>query len=384
MVDRRRYRRLLVPPETSFFLFGARGIGKTTWARERFRDAYWIDLLDEARYIELLADPSLFAAELRTVPEGTWVVVDEVQRIPSVLNEVHRAIEHGLRFVLLGSSARKLKTAGTNLLAGRALRTELFPLVPEELGDDFDLGRVLDTGSIPLIWTASDRRASLEAYVQLYLREEIRGEALVRNLPGFVRFLPIAALFHGQSVNVSAIARDAGAARMTVSGYLDILEDTLLASRLPAYEAKARVRERKHPKLYWTDPGLVRAVKRQLGPVTAEERGTLLEGWIFTLLRAYAAYRNLCDEVYYWAPARSDIEVDFLLRRHQELLAIEVKAGSRPSPTFLRGLRAASDLGASRRLLVYTGERTLATEDGIDMWPVRRFLEALESDELWP
>ena len=292
--------RIARPPRGSFFLFGVRGVGKSTWARERLQTAHRFDLLDEGLFQSLLADPSLFAGELRRLRRGSWVVVDEVQRLPNLLNEVHRSIEErGLRFALLGSSARKLKTAGTNLLAGRALWKTMYPLVPEELGPAFDLDDTLRFGTIPLVWTADDRAKTLEAYVQLFLREEIRAEALVRNLPGFVRFLPIAALFHGQVINVSSIARDAGTARTTVSDYLEILEDTLLARRLPAFAARLRVRERKHPKLYWVDPGLVRAVKKQLGPLAVEERGPLLEGWVHTLLRAYAEERELFDEIFY-------------------------------------------------------------------------------------
>jgi len=183
-------------------------------------DAHVFDLLDEGLYQSMLADPSTFGAALAALPAATVVVVDEVQRIPALLNEVHRAIERRRqRFVLLGSSARRLKTAGTNLLAGRAVVRTLFPLGPAELGRDFDLQTVLRYGSIPLVWQSADRRATLDSYVQLYLREEIRGEALVRNLPAFLRFLPVAALFHGQVVNVSGIARDAATSRTTVDGY---------------------------------------------------------------------------------------------------------------------------------------------------------------------
>ncbi len=160
----------------------------------------------------------------------------------------------------------------------------------------------------------------LVAYADLYLREEIRAEALVRNLPGFARFLPVAALFNGQVVNVAGIARDAGVARTTVEGYLDILVDTLLAHRLPAYQTRTRVRERRQPKLYWIDPGVVRAVKRQLGEVTAEERGPLFESWVCTMLRAHAETAELFDELSYWASHQSGAEVDFVLRRGTELL----------------------------------------------------------------
>ena len=225
-------------------------------------------------------------------------MVDEVQRLPNLLNEVHRFIEERqLKFALLGSSARKLKAAGVNLLAGRALRKTMFPLTPSELGDDFNLEAALRWGTIPLVWVSDERGEVLQSYVQLYLKEEIRAEALVRNLPGFARFLPIAALCHGEVVNISGLARDCGVARTTVQGYLDILEDTLLAFRLPGFEARLRVRERRHPKLYWVDPGLVRTVKKLRGPIAPEERGALFEGWVLHLLRAYGEESDLYDDL---------------------------------------------------------------------------------------
>lgn len=379
--------RLYRLPARSFFLFGLRGVGKSTWIREQLPEAHRFDLLDEGLYQRLLADPALFAGELRARPPESWVVVDEVQRLPPLLNEVHRFIEERrLRFALLGSSARKLRSAGVNLLAGRALWREMFPLTPEELGEEFDLERTLEIGALPLVLDSETPEETLAAYVQLYLREEIKGEALVRNLPGFARFLPIAALFHGQVVNVAGIARDAGVARTTVQGYLEILEDTLLVKRLPAYEARLRVRERKRPKLYWMDPGVVRAVKRSRGPASPEETGRLLEGWLHALLRTYMAERDLADELAYWAPAGAGrVEVDFLLRRGQELCALEVKSSERVHPRHLSGLRAIASLpGLRRRILVYRGDRSLRTEDDIDVWPVPRLLEALESGTLWP
>jgi len=380
------YERLLPPPQSSFFLFGARGTGKTTWSRACFPDAHRVDLLDEARYQELLVSPGILAAELRAFDRGSWVVIDEVQRLPNLLNEVHRAIEdRGLRFGLLGSSARKLRAAGVNLLAGRALRRALFGLLPAELGGDFDIEEVLRYGSLPLVKMSSERRETLDAYVRLYLREEVQAEALVRNLPGFARFLQVAALAHGQLTNVSSIARDAAVSRSTVAGYLDVLEDTLLVTRLSAYEAKLRVRERKHPKLYWIDPGVVRAAKSQTGPVADEERGALLEGWLLSVLRAYNEFKELYEEIHYWAPAQGGVEVDFVLRRGREFLAVEVKSQRRFTSSLTKGLRAIVDLpGIVRRILVYRGDRILVTEDGIDVWPVERFVEAVDLDELWP
>ncbi|MCY3960619.1 MAG: DUF4143 domain-containing protein [bacterium] len=380
------YTRLLAVPDRSFFLFGVRGVGKSTWVRMMLPEATRFDLLDEALFTDLLADPALFGNLLSGVEPGHWVVVDEVQRIPALLNEVHRQIEErGIRFALLGSSARKLKTAGTNLLAGRAARKAMYPLTPAELGGDFDLDEALRFGTIPLVWAADDRREVLESYTQLYLREEIRAEAAVRNLPGFIRFLPVAALMHAQTLNVVGLARDAGVARPTVAGYLEVLEDTLLVTRLEAFEAKLRVRERRRPKLYWVDPGLVRAAKRQLDPVTAEERGALLEGWVYGLLRAHNETQAIFDAIAYWSPTESDAEVDFLLTRGNEHLALEVKASTGYNTTMLKGLRAIDGLaGLTRRILIYNGTRDFRTEDGIHVWPVDQFHEALTTDRLWP
>ena len=380
------YRRLTQPPTQSFFLFGMRGVGKSTWARATFPNATFLDLLDERLFQDLLADPSLFAQSIGHLGPGDWVVVDEVQRLPALLNEVHRSIEaQRLRFALLGSSARKLKAAGVNLLAGRALKKTMFPLAAAELGKEFDLEKVLRHGSVPLVWTSESPRTVLEAYAQFYLREEIRAEALVRNLPGFVRFLPIAALYNGQRINITGIARAAGVARTTVQGYLDILEDTLLAFRLPAYETKMRVRERKLPKLYWVDPGVVRAVKRQLGEVVAEEKGPLFESWVATTLRTHAETQELYDDLFHWAPHQSDIEVDFLLRRGRELLAIEVKSTNRYHTGLLKSLRRLDELpGLVRRVLLYTGNRPFRSADGIDIWPADRFASAVAAAELWP
>lgn len=385
MVDR-SYARLLEAPRGSFFLFGPRGAGKSTWLREAFPRAHRVDLLDEGLYQSYLVDPAAFARELRALPAGVLVVLDEIQRLPALLNEVHRQMEERrVRFVLCGSSARKLKTAGTNLLAGRAVRVFLHPFLPEELGRDFDLAGALRFGTLPVVWMAPDRAQALTAYAQLYLKQEVQAEALVRNLPGFARFLPAAALFHGQVLNASGLARDAGAARTTVEGYLEILEDTLLAFRLPAFEAKLRVRERRHPKLYWADAGLPRAMKRQLGPPTAEERGPLFEGWVAGLLRSYRDYRDAFEDWGYWAAGKgSGVEVDFVLRRGRDLVALEVRAGEKVFEADLRGLRAIAELPhVRRRLVVFRGERRQKTADGIEILPVAAFLAELERGALF-
>jgi len=379
------YLRLLRPPSSSFFLLGIRGVGKSTWVKTALPTASRIDLLDEALYQDLLANPRLFRGLIEGHRPRDWIIVDEIQRIPSLLNEVHRAIEElKLRFALLGSSARKLRRAGVNLLGGRALRLQMHPLMPEELGEDFDLEKILQVGTIPLVWTAPVPTRQLEGYMQMYLREEIQAVAIVRNLPGFLRFLPIAALFHGQVLNIDGLARDAGVARTTVQGYIDILEDTMLAFRLPAFEGKLRVKEKKHPKLYWVDPGLVRAAKKQLGKVSIEERGALFEGWMISLLRAERdAGRLEYDEMFYWASGGTGPEVDIVLQRGKELLAIEVKASQRLRDDFVDGLRVMEHIpGITRRIVVYLGDRSLRIDKTIEVMPIAHFIKAI-GRQLW-
>jgi predicted AAA+ superfamily ATPase len=381
------YTRILKAPEQSFFLLGLRGSGKSTWVNAEFPKAHTFNLLDESLYQSLLQDISLFSGKLNRLPPKTWVFADEVQRLPELLNEVHRFIEERkLRFILCGSSARKLRRPGTNLLAGRALKKKMYPFVPEELGGDFDLNEALRYGTLPTVWQSKSKKESLEAYVELYLKEEIQAEAVVRSLPGFARFLPVASLFHAQTLNAAALSRDAGVSRTTINGYLQILEDTLIAFRLPAFEGKLRVRERKHPKLYWADAGLVRAVKKQFSTPSHEEQGALFEGFIANLLRTYSDYRGLFDSWHYWSPAEArQTEVDFLLERRGEYLAVEVKAAAKLSTQHFAGLKAIQELkGVKRRVLVYQGAHGLRTQDGIDVLTVPEFLTALERGTLWP
>ncbi len=364
--------RHLATPSQSFFLLGPRGTGKTMWLRRALPHAHYVNLLREDLYQAYLARPGPFALEMNAVPVGHWVVVDEIQRLPNLLNEVHRLMEErDLRFCLCGSSARKLKRAGVNLLGGRAVHRVMHPFLPEEVGEAFSLEAALRFGMLPVIWPAEDKDDALAAYARFYLKEEIQAEALVRNLPGFARFLPIAALCHGQVVNLSNLAREAGVARTTVAGFVEILEETLLGFRLPAFEARLRVRERRHPKWYWCDPGLVRAMKGASGPLVPEERGALFEGLVAQTLRAYRDYRRAFDEMHYWAaPGPSGPEVDFLIRRGDEFVAIEAKAGRTLQPHWGKGLRALKSLpGLRRRILVYPEGPPIRTDDGIEGFP---------------
>ena len=226
------YRRLLRPPPASFSLFGMRGAGKTTWAGTWFADAHVIDLADARRCHQLLADPALLARDVREAPSHLAIIVNDVQRAGPLLGELWRLMATtGRQFILLGSSVCPLRTSGLQLATHTPPLT-MFPLVPAELGRDFSLDRVLRFGSLPAIWEAADPGDALDEHVQAYVHEEIRGDAAVRNLPAFLRFLPVAALAHGQVVNVAALARDAATSRTTVDGYLAVLRDTLVATFL--------------------------------------------------------------------------------------------------------------------------------------------------------
>lgn len=380
------YERALNRPNESFFLLGPRGTGKSTWLRKQFPDAKTIDLLDERQRFRLMANPGSFALELEAVKPGAWVIVDEIQKMPDLLNEVHRFIEtRRLRFALCGSSARKLRKSGVNLLAGRALSRTLYPFQPDEIPDVFDVEDALRYGTLPVVFDSESRVEKLEAYVMTYLKEEIQAEALVRNLPGFARFISVAALFHGQAINTANIARDCGISRPSVDAYLDILEQTLLCTRLPAYEGKLRVKERKHPKLFWVDPGLVRAAKQQLySGLGAEERGALFEGLVCTSLLAYRDYRRALTDLRYWASGSGGIEIDFLAMHGDRMAAIEVKSGGVFNETWCKGLRA---FGAapklSRRMVVCPETPDLRLPDGIEVLSYRRFASILHSGTLF-
>lgn len=379
------YARLFQCPKSSFFLLGPRGTGKTTLVRSLRLANHEVSLLDEETFQRYLVRPRTFYEELSSLKAGQWVFIDEIQRLPNLLNEIHRLIEDKkLRFILTGSSARKLRRAGVNLLAGRASTRYLYPLTPMEMGGDFCLNAALDMGTIPLVLHAEDKRETLKSYVQTYLKEEIQAEAIVRNLAGFSRFLPVAALLHGQTINLSNIARDCEVGRPTVSGFFQILQDTLLLKTLSAYDAKLRVRERKRPKCYFIDPGLVRGIKRQYGPVTVEERGPLFEGLMFTLLMFQKDTFDDFEEVFYWSPAESrHVEVDFLLIQGKDKIAIEAKSTDTIRPEYLKGLRAIAGLkGIRRKILVYCGHSRRMMQDGIEVLPFSDFVEVLRNRTL--
>jgi predicted AAA+ superfamily ATPase len=378
----KKYSRQFHFPKTSFFLLGPRGTGKTTLLKQLSMAEANINLLESHRFRSLTANPELIYEELCLLKPNSWVIIDEIQRIPELLNEVHRLIEDcHLKFALTGSSARKLKKVSSNLLGGRAAQKFMYPLTPQEMGNDFNLSEALRVGTLPLVVSSEDPEETLKSYVDIYLKEEIQAEALVRNLSGFIRFLPIAALMHGQVINLSTISREAEVGRPTVQGFFSILEDTLLVRRLPGFQSKLRVREKIKEKFYFIDPGVVRSCKNVNGAVTAEEKGSLFEGLVFTLLTTQKELYRDIDQLNYWSPAEAKkTEVDFLITRGNEKIAIEVKSGTNVSSQDLLGLKAIAELKSVKRLIVvYTGSVKRKTEDGIEILPFKNFIDELKN-----
>ncbi len=375
--------RRLALPSRSFLLLGPRGTGKTTWLRANLPRARWYNLLLDRELLRLMRDPGQFRSEVQALPRGSWIVVDEVQKLPSLLNEVHDAIASAprrWRFALTGSSARRLRRADANLLAGRVVTRSLLPLTVAEMGGEPAADDLLRFGGLPLVRTersVAGRIDLLEAYVETYLTQEIRAEALVRNLASFTRFLEVAALANAQVTSIASLARDSAVARPTVQGYFEVLADTLIGAWLPAWRPRAKIKEVAHPKFYLFDCGVVRALSRRLRePLESAERGALLETQVFHELRAHIAY-SACGGAlsYYRTPSGS--EVDFIWVRGRRAAGIEVKASERWRPEHgrvLRDLHAAGVLTACYG--VYLGDVPL--KDGpVRVLPLHEFLSEL-------
>lgn len=375
-------------PKRSFLLLGPRATGKTTWLRAHLPEALWFNLLLERELFRLLRDPRPFRQQVEALPAGSWVVVDEVQKLPELLNEVHDLLSLQPQrhfFALTGSSARKLKRGEANLLAGRVLSRRFFPLVAAEFGYDVPTDDLLRFGCLPVVRTEADaavRSELLEAYYDTYLAEEIRSEALVRNLASFTRFLEVAALANGQVTNIAAIARDAGVSRPTVQGYFETLVDTLIGTWLPAFRPRARIKEVAHPKFYLFDSGVARSLARRTRePIEGAERGPLLETYVLHELRAFIQDSSVGGELSYWRTP-SGSEVDFVWVRGKHRVGIEVKASPRWRSEEGRSLRELhSALGLHRAVAIYLGERTLH-DDGLQVLPLAQFLRALGAGDV--
>ncbi len=380
------YARSLVLPDHSFFLFGPRGTGKTTWLRHVLPGALWKNLLLDEDYLPLVGDRSSLRAQVDALPAGSWVVIDEVQRIPALLNEVHDLMaRHGVRykFAMSVSSARKLRRLDVNLLAGRAIERKMFPFSSAELGKDFDLSRALTHGMLPPVVQRRDYAVDiLTAYVGTYLKQEIQQEALVEDVGSFHRFLKIAGIMNGEVINVSSVARDAAVARSTVERYFEVLVDTLVGFRLPGWQPRLKVRERTTPKFYLFDTGVARALTGRIhDPLTDLEVGKLLETFILHELRAAMEHQGSGGELCYWRSS-GGLEVDFVWTRGDKGVAVEVKAAAKWHDGDGRALKELASSGrVGRSYGVYRGRQALK-HGGILVLPSSQFLERLHSGDV--
>jgi predicted AAA+ superfamily ATPase len=372
------YARLLAPnKKNSVLLFGPRATGKTTWALNYYPDALKLDLLDSGTYRELLAKPNRLADYIPPDFKGQ-VLIDEIQRIPELLNEVHRLIEsRKLIFILTGSSARKLRRKGHNLLAGRALSYHMHPLTALEMKEDFSVGRALVRGMLPMA-QQEDYEKYLHTYVQTYLEQEILQEGLTRNLSAFSRFMEVASLSQGQVLNVSNVAREAGIERSVVTGYFEILRDLLIGYFLPPFTKKAKRRLISHPKFYYFDPGVYHAI-RPTGPydMPGELGGISLETLVHQQLNAVNDLLELGYKMYYFRTS-TGVEVDFVLYGKKGIKAIEVKANDRFQDNMLSGLKNFSaDYPEAKLYLLYGGTKKMYV-DNVTILPIQEALLALD------
>ena len=379
----RMYKRSLDLRETvkhkSIFLFGPRQTGKSTLVRETFPDAAYYDLLEADTFRELSARPEYLRQTLD--PRQSLVIVDEVQKLPAVLDEIQLLLDRNknLRAVLTGSSARKLKRGAANLLGGRAWVCRLHPLVSAEVGDSRLLDR-LNRGSLPSIIDSKHYKEDLNAYVGTYLREEIRAEGLTRSIENFSRFLEVAGLTSGEQVNYSAVADDAGFPPRTVREHYQILEDTLVGHLLPAYQKTRKRKPVATAKFFFFDVGVANTLKRT--PVVeagSDAFGRALEHLIFLELRSFLDYRRRDEELTYWR-SRSRFEVDFLVG---DSIGIEVKSKARVSPRDYKGLIALGEEVKLKKKIVICRERVLRqTDEGVIIMPAGHFLSRLWAGEI--
>ncbi len=361
----------------SAMLFGPRGTGKTYWVAHNLKDALVFNLLKSETYSDLLANPSRL--ENRIPPDfKEWIVIDEVQKIPELLNEVHRLIEEkGYKFLLTGSSARKLKRDGANLLAGRALQYYMHPLTCTELGEQFSLTKALQFGLLPDVYQVDDPKHYLQSYVVTYLQEEVLQEGILRNIGEFRRFLEVASFSQGEVLNMSELGREAGIKQKVCANYFDIVEDLLIGVRIPVFTKHAQRQLVSHPKFYYFDVGVYRAL-RPTGPLDSPESidGHALETLVLQHLRAINDYLRLGYTLYFWR-TRGGVEVDFIAYGERGLHAFEIKRKRKISSTDLRGLRAFGNDYPMAKLHLFYGGEEVEYYDNITVYPIKTGLMKL-------
>ena len=368
-----------LPPRKSAFLWGPRKTGKSTYLREKFPQSIVYDFLQTDLFLEFSKRPSLLRERLLAKESQALkqpVILDEAQKIPQILDEVHWLVENkGLRFILCGSSARKLKRGKANLLGGRAWRFEMFPLVSAELVD-LDLLKVLNHGMIPIHYLEDSSEKSLKAYTQDYLKEEVIAEGLTRNIPAFSRFFDAMAYSHGELTNYSNIARDCGVDSKTVREYYQILVDTLMGRLVEPFKRRQdRQIITKAAKFYLFDVGVAGSImKRKIAEARGESFGKAFEHFLLMELVAHSSYNELDYEINFWR-TKSGLEIDFVLAKGE--VAIEVKGSSRVEQRDLRPMMAFVGEYAPKKALLVCNEREERVQGRIRIMPWRRFLEDL-------
>lgn len=365
----------------SFFLFGPRATGKSYLIDQQLKNALLIDLLNGQTFLRLNANPNELENMVSIAhPESSIIVIDEIQKSPQLLDEVHRLIERKkYRFLLTGSSARKLKTGAVNLLAGRAWQANLFPLVYAEISN-FSLDHYLRYGGLPTVVNSKYPDEELKAYVKTYLYEEIRAEGIVRKLPLFSRFIQVAALSNSELINFSNISSDSSVAASTVREYYSILEDTLIGFLVKPWLHSKKRKAIATSKFYFFDIGLVHTL---CGTKTLDRNSDLygqsFEHWVGLELRAYLSYRRKDDDLCFWRSVNGQ-EVDFVIG---DSLAIEVKASKKISSRELKGLKALQEENKIKRFMCISHDPIKQKINGIDCWYWKDFMESLWQDELF-
>jgi len=370
-------RQISLPQNTSFFLFGPRGTGKSYIIKERYPKSVYIDLLESETYRLLMSKPERLR-EYTALHGNLPVVIDEIQKVPNLLNEVHRLIENEkINFVLTGSSARKLKETQANLLAGRALKYNLFPLTLSEIGKDVSLDKILKEGLLPTIYDPDksiDPAKYLESYVQVYLEGEVLQEGLTRNLANFSRFLEIASFSQGQQLNVSEVAREASINRKVAESYFGILYDLLIAYELPVFKKRVKRKLVSQSKFYYFDIGVYSTIKpKGFLDRRENEEGLLYESLVLQEIVATNSYLGSKYEISYWR-TKSGVEVDFVLYGEDELIAIEVKRKDNISKSDITGLLTfKTDYPMAKLYVFYGGGKTLNI-NGVVAIPIQEAL----------
>lgn len=382
-MDFKYFSRLFKEPATSYFLFGPRGTGKSTMTANNHPDALFIDLRRADIYLALRANPDHLLELVGSQPEGKTIVIDEIQKIPLLLPLVHMLIERkrDWKFILTGSSARQLKRQGVDLLGGRALRKVLHPFMAYELGPLFNLHDALLYGLLPLRFAHENPRETLQAYISLYLEEEVKTEGLIRNYEPFIRFLEAMSLSHGTTLNVTNIARECHLKRTTVCDWISILEDLLLCWSITMFTKRAKRELSVHPKFYLFDVGVYKTIRpASIKDTGSEIDGAGLEGLVAQHLLAWRDYTDEKHEINFWR-TRSGVEVDFVVFGALGFWAIEVKNNTKVRSEDIKSLKIfQQDYPEAKLLLLYRGTERLLKDDVLCI-PCDEFLKAVKPDQ---